>query len=101
MLRLATALFFTLLFSVQMLPVEEVAAFIYGSRITEEIPHGQDEPQTKEQETGSKFLYYQGLDRTLLAGCMSSMMDYLRIHDEKINTRSADDVSTPPPNMSC
>lgn len=101
MLRLVIAMFFTMLFSVQMLPVEGVAAFIYGSRITEEIPHGQDEPQAKEQETGSKFLCYQGLDRTSLEGCLSSMMDYLRILDEKINTRSADDVSTPPPNKRC
>ncbi len=99
--RLVIALFFSFFFSVQMLPVEQVAAFLYASRITEEIPHGQDEPHAKESESASKFLFHQGLYRNPLEGCLSYMTNYLRIQDERINTRCADDVSTPPPDIIC
>ena len=92
---------FSLLFSVQILPVEEVAAFIYGTSIIEELPHGQDGPQSKESESGSKFLYHPGLDRLSIVEDLSSLMGYLRIYDEEISSRCADDVSTPPPNVSC
>jgi len=89
--------FFLLLFSFQLAPVQEVGDFLYNNQISEEIPNGQDESGMKYPDDCFKQLVQ---NFSVQGNNIQNPASFLKgkAVDVNINTRSSDDIQTPPPN---
>jgi hypothetical protein len=89
--------FFLMLFSFQLVPVQEVGFFLYNNQMTEEIPHGQDESCVKYPDDSFKQLLQYSPDQ---GNNMDYPISFLtgKAVDDNVTTRSSDDIQTPPPN---
>jgi hypothetical protein len=89
--------FFILLFSFQLVPVQQVGSLLYSNQIMEEMPHSQDTGYLKFADDNIKHYDY-----TLFVSCQKEIISgyFLtgKAADMKITTRSSDDIQTPPPN---
>ncbi|MGL6266555.1 MAG: hypothetical protein ACRC2O_01475 [Chitinophagaceae bacterium] len=90
--------FFLLIFSFQLAPVQEVGFFLYNNQNTEEIPHGQDESGMKYPDDSFKQLIQFFSDQGNNLQYTASLLKGKAVNDS-IQTRSSDDIQTPPPNL--
>ncbi len=92
------ALFLTLVLSIQMLPLQKIAAWLGSGQVTEEIAHA-----------GKPAKPYAGLDEIKHPG-LTLHDDYIfrgrftlavarYLQDEALFNRYQDDILTPPPNQ--
>ena len=89
--------FFILLFSFQLVPVQNVGSFLYSNQMTEEIPHGSDDAPVKKMADPCKQLHSFNPDfgdNVALTGDPITA----KATDENIISRALDDIQTPPPN---
>jgi hypothetical protein len=91
-------LFFILLFSFQLAPMQQVGSFLYSNQMTEEIPHhGADEAGAKNPDDSLKHFYYSLSDHGGHVLLPHSILTGKAV-DVKVKSRSSDDIQTPPPN---
>jgi hypothetical protein len=96
MLRLRLiGLFFILLFSFQLVPIQQVGSILYSSQMTEEKPH--DDTGTKSPDDSSKNYYYFLSDHGNHEPNSGAILTGKAV-DVKVTSRSSDDIQTPPPN---
>jgi hypothetical protein len=89
--------FFILLFSFQLIPVQQVGSLLYSNQLMEEMPHSQDTGCLKFADDNFKhfdFTHYVSLHNEIISGYLLTG----KAVDVKIITRSSDDIQTPPPN---
>jgi hypothetical protein len=88
-----TSLFLILVFTIPVLPVLQVGSFLYQNQFNEEISsHGFS--IVKQGEAAENDISQASL---LISHRISSSAEKMTIN-EKLLSRQADDVSTPPPN---
>ncbi len=90
-------LFFILLFSFQLAPVQQVGSFLYSNQLTEEIPHHTDESGMKNPDDSLKHFYYSLVDHGHHEPDSGAFLTGKAV-DVKVVTRSSDDIQTQPPN---
>jgi hypothetical protein len=91
-------LFFILLFSFQLAPIQQVGSFLCSNQMTEEIPHGTDEAGAKNPDDSLKHFYYSLSDHGNHELLLGSILNGMAV-DVKVKSRSSDDIQTPPPNF--
>jgi hypothetical protein len=91
-------LFFILLFSFQLAPIQQVGSFLYSNKMTEEIPHNPDDSGMKNPDDSLKHFYYFPIDHGHKEPDPGGLLSGKAV-DVKVVTRSSDDIQTQPPNL--
>jgi hypothetical protein len=91
-----SVLLFLIMF-IQVLPLQQIAAWLFKNQVTEELAHNINPVKVKSgtDDAHPPFSSNEFNTRILRAINMSS---YGLLHDEELFTRHADDIPTPPPN---
>ena len=90
--------FLFLVLSVQVLPLQQIAAWLSSGQVTEEIAHDVNPVKSKsvnDDEYSSFTLIHQGNFHFQSANFLANL-NYCR--DEAVYIRYADDILSPPPN---
>jgi hypothetical protein len=89
-------LFLILVLSIQLLPLQRIAAWLSSGQVTEEMAHGLDESKAKPQPFGNDpafLLQVIAVNRRLSTPFLNKFHG-----DESLFNRHADEILTPPPN---
>ena len=90
-------LFCILVFSFQLVPIQQVGLILYSAQMTEERPHNPDDTGSKSLDDSLKQFCYSSSDHGNHQPNSGSMLTGMAV-DVKVHTRSSDDIQTPPPN---
>jgi hypothetical protein len=90
--------FLSLVLSIQVLPLQQIAAWLSSGQVTEEISHDANPVKSKSvnDEELSSFTLINQKDLHFLSANSPANLNYCR--DEAIYRRYADDILSPPPN---
>jgi hypothetical protein len=92
------SIFLFLVLSFQVLPMQQIAAWLFSNPVTEELAHsmetGKGKTGSDESQSFNMFHEYHENINTAESG---SLRNHLR--DEALYLRHADDILSPPPNI--
>jgi len=90
--------FLSLVLSIQVLPLQQIAAWLSSGQVTEEISHTVNPAKSKSanDEEHSFFTFIHQDDLPFQSANFAVNFNYCR--DEAVHLRYADDILSPPPN---
>jgi hypothetical protein len=92
------SIFLSLVLSFQVLPMQQIAAWLFSNPVTEELAHGM---ATGKEKSGSdesqSFNNFHEYHENIIADEFGNLRNHLR--DEAVFLRHADDILSPPPNI--
>lgn len=86
-------LFLTLIFSIQLLPLMQVGALLAKSQLTEEECFIEDNAPTDGD------FFYSSVPLEVCIHHFLLPLISMRVNEEYVDSRHADDIQTPPPNV--
>jgi hypothetical protein len=92
------SIFLLLVLSFQLLPIQQIAAWLFSNPVTEELAHGLGTGKGKSGlDESQTFNIIHEFHANIIVDEFGNLSNHLR--DEAIFLRHADDILSPPPNI--